>query len=282
MEQMTVRPPAAAGVFYPADPAELAELIDRLLAGVTPESVPGTIRLILSPTAGYVFSHPTAAHAYKLIAGHKYDTVVVIAPSENQRFSRLSIYNGRAYGTPLGDLPIDDTIRQELADEDDDLYVSDLGHVGIEQSLEVQLPFLQRQLGTFKLVPIVMGEQTPEFDRELGHALAEVLSGRNALIVATSDFSPFDLDGEIRPAIVKAIESLDSTALLEAARRVQGGMRAAGPIAAGLIAARGMGCRAARVLDQGVEPMRADVPTLAGFDLSNDPTAAFLSAVAWR
>ena len=99
----------------------------------------------------------------------------------------MTICSVDSYRTPLGDIPIDQGIRQELCDEDDDIFMDDRGHFN-PKGIDVQLPFLQTVLdGPFSLVPIVMGTDSPAFCRELGAAVGEIMYNRRTLIVSTAD-----------------------------------------------------------------------------------------------
>jgi AmmeMemoRadiSam system protein B/AmmeMemoRadiSam system protein A len=188
------RPAAVAGSFYPANPKELAKMVDDFIARATPPAFEGTVQALISPHAGYEFSGAVAAHGYALIKGKHYDRVVVIAPSHVDGFSFVSVFDGDAYQTPLGTVPVDKAFCKKIVDGGI-VQFSKRGHVISgergEHALEDQLPFLQRALGQFKLVPIVMGDQSYAASRKLGLALAREIEGGNTLIVASSDMSHF-------------------------------------------------------------------------------------------
>jgi AmmeMemoRadiSam system protein B len=190
-----VREPEVAGMFYPGDSTELSQMIEQYLAK-TEKAVDGEILGLVSPHAGYVYSGPVAAWSYQQVKGNSYDVVVVIAPSHFEYFSGTSVYSGKFYQTPLGNIPVAQELAKQLAASDSRIKLSDVGHDPgrsgrAEHSLEVQLPFLQRTLGNFQLLPIVMAEQTVQNTEHLGDALAKVLKGKKALIVASSDLSHY-------------------------------------------------------------------------------------------
>src|SRR5208337_1207195 len=174
-----VRPAAVAGSFYPADPQELSKMIDDMLGKAAPPPVDGTIIAAVAPHAGYPYSGPVAAWTYAALKGHKYTRVVVIAPSHYVGFDFTSVYDGDAYTTPLGQVPVDKEFARRLAKMSSTIQLSDKGHQATadapEHSVEVQLPWLQKILGNFELVPIVMGDQSYESSRALGVALAKML-----------------------------------------------------------------------------------------------------------
>ena len=165
-----VRPSAVAGQFYPADPDLLRKEIDDYLDGVDLDRSGLDIVALVAPHAGYIYSGPVAAFAYRQLAGATYDTVAVIAPSHRLSFGYSSVFGGRSYETPLGEVPVDLETAELLERYGKGLVkVGDEGHLhNGEHSLEVQLPFLQVVLGKFRLVPVVMGSQS----REIADALA--------------------------------------------------------------------------------------------------------------
>jgi MEMO1 family protein len=249
-----VRPPAVAGSFYPADPKELAATIDGFLSKAAPGSDSNPVALV-APHAGYVYSGAVAAHSYALLKGRTYDRVIVVAPSHYEAFGYASVYDGSAYRTPLGEVPVDQTFAAKLAKASPSIKLSGVGHTPspdkLEHALEVQLPFLQRVLGKFQLVPVVMGDQSYEACRALGLAIATLAQGSNTLIVASSDLSHYHryeeakrLDGGVLNAVGE-YDYFDLSNNLE--RRVWeacGG----GPIVAVMIAAERLGATEAKLL----------------------------------
>ncbi|MFZ0964675.1 MAG: AmmeMemoRadiSam system protein B, partial [Terriglobia bacterium] len=200
-ETPKVRPAGVAGGFYPADPKELTEMMDSLLAQNTVPQVQGPLVALICPHAGYIFTGPVAAACFAQLKGRKYTRVVIIAPSHHVNFPFSSIYDGEAYATPLGNVPVDKDFRAEMAKLSSTIKVSDRGHVkeaeNAEHSVEVQLPWLQRTLGEFKLVPIIMGNQDYGLERALGKALSKALLAETpevraqTLILVSSDLSHY-------------------------------------------------------------------------------------------
>src|ERR1035437_9561599 len=193
-ESAKVRPAAVAGSFYPADPTELAKMVDGFLAKAAPPPIADVVALV-APHAGYPYSGPVAAYSYALLKGRKFDRVVVIAPSHYEAFGFSSVYDGAAYSTPLGQVPVDQVFAAKLAKASPLIKLSGVGHTPSaehpEHALEVQLPFLQRVLGQFQLVPVIVGDQSYDACRALGVALAKLVAGTNTLIVASSDLSHY-------------------------------------------------------------------------------------------
>jgi AmmeMemoRadiSam system protein B/AmmeMemoRadiSam system protein A len=246
-----VRPAGVAGSFYPADARELARTVDAALAQASEVPDPNVVALV-APHAGYQFSAHVAAHSYALLKGRKIARVVVISPSHVEAFPFAAIYDGTAYSTPLGQVPVDQAFAAKLAQANGLLKLSSRGHAPQEHALEVQLPFLQRVLGDFKLVPIVMGDQKYDTCRALGLALAKLMQGSSdTLIVASSDlshFHPYDDAVRLDHKTLRAIGEWD---YLSMSRNFENNVWEAcggGPIVAAMIAAERLGATEARIL----------------------------------
>lgn len=251
-----VRPAAVAGSFYPAGSRELENMTERMLNAASIPKLDGHVWALISPHAGYPYSGPVAAHAYAAIRGRSYQRVVVIAPSHFEGFGFTAIYNGDAYETPLGAVAIDREFAAKLAKSGDgSLKLSDRGHLKRgeqgEHALEVQLPFLQRALGNFRLVAVVMGDHSYEASRALGVALAKLIQSPDTLIVASSDLShyhPYDEAVQLDRKPLQALQDWDYFSMSRnfAARSWEacGG----GPIVAAMIAAERLGATHAVLL----------------------------------
>ncbi len=253
-QQRATRPPLVAGSFYPSDAKELAAMVDGFLAQAKPPAVADPVAII-APHAGYPYSGPVAAWSYALLKGHKYDRVVVIAPSHIEGFEFVSVFNGDAYSTPLGRVPVDRDFAKKLAGSNVLIKLSDRGHTGggarSEHALEVQLPFLQRVLGDFQLVPVVLGTQSYEACRALGVALAKLMRGSNTLIVASSDLShyhPYDEAVRLDRKTLNAIEERDYLSMSRNFEHRIWEACGGGPIIAAMIAAERLGANQATIL----------------------------------
>jgi hypothetical protein len=255
-EKPTVRQPVVAGQFYPAQPDELRRMVDEYLAQAAVPALPGKLVALIAPHAGYIYSGKVAAHSYALLKGRKFERVVVIAPSHFEAFPFVSVYDGDAYATPLGIVPVDKEFAAKLAKMSPLIQLSSRGHTSTqeqgEHALEVELPFLQRVLGEFKLVPIVMGEQNYETERALGVALAKLLKGTtDTLLVASSDLSHYYTYDQATKMDGKTLKAISEWDYLSLSRNFE--MRiweacGGGPIVATMIAAERLGANQARIL----------------------------------
>jgi len=182
----TVRRPAVAGMFYPDDPEELRAQIQSFLAqAIVGGSVP---KAIIAPHAGYIYSGPVAASAYgRLRAGRGIiRRVVLLGPSHRVGFRGIAVSAMNAFATPLGRIPIDKAALEQIRELP---YVSFLEQAHAqEHSLEVHLPFLQEVLGDFSLVPLVVGDASPE---QVGMVLEALWDGPETLLVISSDLSHY-------------------------------------------------------------------------------------------
>lgn len=253
-----VRKPAWAGPgsFYPSDPVKLTKEIADFFNKAKKEEIPGKIVALISPHAGYFYSGQVAAYGYKTLEGLKYQTVVVISPSHAAYFQGASIYNGKAYQTPLGTIPVDKELVLELSKIDKRVYLSDVGHTAsgqrAEHALEVQLPFLQIVLGEFLLVPIILGpEDNYQTYEALGKTLGKVLKDKDALIVASSDLShyhPYAEAVELDNVVIKDVNSFNPEALFKDLSSGKCEACGGGPMIATMIAAKELGADKSKVV----------------------------------
>ncbi len=245
-----IRRSIAAGSFYPSDPANLKKLINKYLDKAETCDI-DNIKALISPHAGYIYSGQVAAYSYKQMAGQRYDTVIIIAPSHAEYFDFISIYSGEGYQTPLGVVTVDSEKSKILEGESSLIKRSEYGH-GQEHSLEVQLPFLQIVLGgSFRIVPVVIGNQSRENIIELGNTIGRIFSGENILIVASTDLShyhPYTEAVSLDKDVIEIIASFDSNRLLEALSNNTIEMCGGGPVVSAMIASGLLGADSTRIL----------------------------------
>ncbi len=184
---LNTRPPAVAGAFYPGDPAALAKTVDQLLAEAEPVSGCQPKALVV-PHAGYVYSGSTAATAYATLApwAKHIHRVILLGPTHRVAVDGIALPEAEAFSTPLGTIRLDAQAIAAIADLPQIVF-SDHAHA-YEHSLEVHLPFLQRVLEHFTLVPLAVGHATPE---AVGEVLDRLWGGPETLIVVSSDLSHF-------------------------------------------------------------------------------------------
>lgn len=205
------RPAAVAGSFYPADADRLARTVDALLAGVGPTSA--RPKALIVPHAGYVYSGPTAATAYAALAAlePKPTKVVLLGPAHTVGFRGLALPGAQAFETPLGVVPVDTGLVEQVAGLPQ-VVASPQAHRK-EHSLEVQLPFLQRALGDFTLLPLVVGEASAA---EVAQVLDAVWGGPETVVLISSDLShylPYEQARQVDGRTARQILALEHDAL---------------------------------------------------------------------
>jgi len=237
------RPPAVAGAFYPNDPAELREMIDRFLEEAPATTVPGRPIAVIVPHAGYIYSAPTAAAGFTAVAGNSYDTVIVIGPSHHYAFDGSAIYADGPYRTPLGDVAPDTELIDAIVKNGERITKNALVHLP-EHSVEVEVPFLQVILGNFRIVPIVMGNPSRASCEDLAQAIAKSVGTKRVLIVASSDLSHYHARGEARTldgVFREFLENNDAEGLYDAAVTRKTEACGMGPVVTALMAAKALG-----------------------------------------
>ncbi len=221
-----IRRAAVAGGFYPGDKASLEKYVDALLRQANPPVIKEPIRAIMVPHAGYIYSGPVAAYAYKELEGRDIRTVILISNSHRHFLDGVAIYKKGSFETPLGLVPIDEEKTAKLLAASPKIMdrpdIHERDHV-----LEVQLPFLQRVLKDFMIVPLLFGSDDPALSKVLADALKNIIDDKT-LIVASTDMShypPYDDATAADQKTLQAIttgraETLDATLKQLAAKRV--------------------------------------------------------------
>jgi len=187
----SIRPPAVAGKFYPADPAKLSNALKCFYEDAVKQKLQIKPLGIIVPHAGYIYSGQIAADAYNQVRNFSYDVVVILGTNHTTAgFSKISVSPKGAFRTPLGLAQVDEKITESLLKEDNDC-VTDISPQESEHSVEVQVPFIQYLFPKAKIVPIVIGTSDLQLCSKFGKTLAKVLKDKNALIVASSDLSHY-------------------------------------------------------------------------------------------
>ena len=181
-----VRPPAVAGMFYPADPRQLAREVQAFLADARPQALHP--KALIAPHAGYLYSGAVAASAYAALRAiaQRIRRVVLLGPTHRVAVGGLAVPDSNAFDTPLGRVMLDTQAMHAIAHLPQ-VCSSGEAHAQ-EHSLEVQLPFLQGVLNEFTLLPLAVGMASAE---EVAEVLEAVWGGDETLIVISSDLSHY-------------------------------------------------------------------------------------------
>ncbi|MCX8085425.1 MAG: AmmeMemoRadiSam system protein B [Rhodocyclaceae bacterium] len=190
MHSLQIRPPAVAGLFYPDDPDVLSGEITALLdeEAVPPAPTLRQPKALIAPHAGYIYSGPIAASAYRRLKPYAETIrrVVLFGPCHRVAVRGLAVPRARAFATPLGTISLDEAALA-TALELPQVIAHDAAHAE-EHSLEVHLPFLQSVLEDFTLAPFAVGFATPD---EVAEVMERLWGGPETLIVVSSDLSHY-------------------------------------------------------------------------------------------
>lgn len=209
---MSTRRPAVAGTFYPGSESSIHEMLDEYLDEARERSTADVRpKALIVPHAGWIYSGPVAASAYVLLEPLRgtIERIVLLGPSHFIPFEGLALTKNDEFATPLGEIPIDIGATSTLGDLDF-VQAWDRPH-SREHSLEVQLPFVQKILGEFELVPIAVGEASAA---QVGEAIERLWGDEGTLILISSDLShyeEYDRARQIDEQTAGAIDSLSRT-----------------------------------------------------------------------
>src|SRR6185436_3557887 len=223
-----IRPSPLVGQWYPADKAALAQSVDAYLDAAKVEAPTGEIVGLIAPHAGHRYSGPVAAYAFRLVRGLSVETAAILCPSHFHADGPVLTSGHDAYVTPLGAVEVDreavGRLRKELKVasgrwkvegerwKEEEQMLMEIRN-DREHAIEIELPFLQRTLtGNFKLIPLMLRDQSERVTRALALALTKILSGQRALIVASSDLShyfPQAIAQKLDREILQYIDSCD-------------------------------------------------------------------------
>ncbi|MDO8670069.1 MAG: AmmeMemoRadiSam system protein B [Dehalococcoidia bacterium] len=257
---MNTRKAAVAGTFYPESSEGLRQEIEECFRhqfgpGAVPSvSAEGPRRIVglVSPHAGYVYSGPAAGHGFSALAQDGApDLFIIIGPNHRGSGAQMAVGASGCWETPLGRARIDEMVAQSiiaktpLANQDEQAHLA-------EHSIEVQLPFLQYLYGeNFRFVPIAMVDQDLAAARQIGRSVAASIVGRNAVVIASTDFSHYvpQTRAERQDALaLDAIGHLDEVLLQSVVSQHGVSMCGPGPVTAMLVAAKLLGATGSRLL----------------------------------
>lgn len=242
-------------MFYAGTARELEKQIEwcykhDLGPGVIPRvdtAGPRKIVAIIVPHAGYQYSGPVAAHAYKELADDgTFDTAVILGPNHTGYGYPVSVWAGAAWNTPMGEVEIDKTLAQKILGET--IKADETAHIH-EHSIEVQLPWLQHLYKTVQIVPIAMLAQDIRTARIVGKAISQ--ADDNVIIIASTDFThyePYPVAMQKDSSVIEAIVALNEEELYRRCERVNCTMCGYGPVAAAIVAAKEIQAKRANLL----------------------------------
>ena len=240
-----------AGSWYPGDRTELKNMLEGYLNSANPGKVNGDIFAIISPHAGYQFSAPVAAYGFKLAQSRDIKTVIIIGFSHRKFFDGISVYDRGVWRTPLGDIAIDEKLAKSIISEDPRIrFEPDLFKE--ENSVEMQIPFVQASFKDVRIVPIAFGTQKYEDAEILAGALTDVLNKRkDVLVVASTDLShyhPYEEAVSIDKHLITTLNKLKGKELYDEAGMGLCELCGLMPVTTTLLAAEKMGYDSIEIL----------------------------------
>lgn len=257
---LDTRPSPIAGQWYPSDPDRLKEQVDGYINAANLPDIEGDVVAIMAPHAGHQYSGPVAGHAFAALKNLRPDRAVVVSPMHYPYTEPLLTTAHGAYATPLGHISVDHEALQLL----DKFLLPELGF-GLtriahdsEHSLEIELPFLQRALlNDFRLVPVMVRDQSEKVARGLGNALMDMLNfdeasaAQSFIIVASTDLSHFYSQVEAQEfdnEMLGQVEAFDPAGVLRTEETGKGFACGRGALAAVMWAAKGLGADRVQIL----------------------------------
>lgn len=253
---MRVRKPAVAGSFYPASKDALLQAIENsFIHSYGPQKKPPSdsdrkIIGMVCPHAGYMYSGPVAAHSYYAASSLDIDLIVMAGPNHYRIGSGVATMKEGSWETPLGLVSIDTNAAESIAKISGIVDFDDYAH-SEDHCLEVQLPMLQYIYEQFTILPIIMWMQDKETASDVGKAIAEIVRDRNALLIASSDFTHYEPNEEAHKKdneLIKTILELDVNKYYAVLRRLQVSACGYGAIASVMIAAKILGAEKGELL----------------------------------
>ena len=250
---MRVRTPAAAGMFYPEEPAMLRQVMrECFLHEYGPGDIPAQegVLGVICPHAGYMYSGPVACHSMRAISSRPYDLFIVVGPNHWGLGRDVASMRDCRWETPLGHVDVDSESADMLAEfstAEPDFFAHTKEH-----SIEVQIPMLQAVFtNKFKILPIVMIKQDKETAKDVGRAVAGIARKKNAMIIGSSDlthYEPNEFAHEQDHALMDAVLKMDIDEFYRVLEERQVSACGYGAIAATMAACRELGASKGRLL----------------------------------
>lgn len=187
-EAEKIRKSPLAGAWYPSDPQELRKMLENYLDKAQVPKMEGRVWAIISPHAGYKWSGQAAAYGFKTIMGRDIDRVVIFGPSHYASYNGICVSHYDFYETPLGLVPVEKDICNRLLQNK--LFIDKPEVEAREHSLEMEIPYLQLLLKTFKIVPLIVSELEEKDYAEAARAIRPFIT-KKTLVVVSSDFTHY-------------------------------------------------------------------------------------------
>lgn len=275
-----VKESAVSGLFYSSDPSILSSQIDNYLEKAETPEIKGDIIALISPHAGYDYSGSVAAFGYKSLMGKSYKTVIIIGPSHYAYTKGASVYEKGYFRTPLGDVQIDEVLTKKIINKEKDIEFSPHTYFK-EHSIEVQIPFLQKVLKDFEIVPILMmGDSDYSVCLKLAEQIFEAIKNRDdLLIIASSDLAHLYDYEEVKRVdqnTISLIEKFQPQELFNTVLKGEAQLCGAAPVITALLLAKRLGADETKFLKY------ANSSDITGRKERGNYCVGYLSAVIFK
>ncbi len=248
---MWTRKPVVAGAFYPSNKNELNSELEGYLNKAEEKTLSGEVIGLISPHAGYIYSAPVAAYSFNQIKNSDIEIAIVLAPSHRARFDGASIIPAGTYETPLGGVAIDNKIGEELNKKSHFSFIEQVHKA--EHSLEVQVPFLQKMIKDFNIVPIIIGAVDVDTCRSIAEEIYTVLEKENrkySIIISTdlSHYHSYEGARQMDGRFIESLETFDENDIYNILNGNKAEACGQGPVLTGLMLCKKLGAKKVEVL----------------------------------
>jgi MEMO1 family protein len=270
-----IRRPAVAGIFYPRDPFELNQAIERSFKDqrfgpnkLPPSGSKRRIYGIVSPHAGYLYSSAVAANGFYEVSSMEFNDVIMIGPNHYGIGTGAAIMNTGLWETPLGQVEINHELSSVISKNSEIIDLDDFAH-SKDHCLEVQLPFVQYIKKKFRIVPIILIMQDRQTAEDIGRSIAQSVINTKSLLIASSDFTHYESNSEAHRKdmeLIKAILSLDILKFYTTLERENVSACGYGAIASIMMAAKNLGATKGELLKYATSgDIIGDTNTVVGY-----------------
>ena len=269
-----IRESVVAGQFYPDRKEDLENMIKYCIEhkfGPGKKTIESNEKIfgIVCPHAGYVYSGPTACHSYKAISSQNPELVIIIGPNHFGVGKNVATMIDSKWETPLGLVDVDSDAVKEVVERSNMIEIDNYSH-SQDHSLEVQVPMLQSILSTkFKILPIILLAQDLETARDVGNAVSEIAKNKNAIIVASSDFTHYEENSFAHlqdKALIEPILKLDVKKFYQVLREKRVTACGFGAIASAMIACKNLGATRGELLSYATSgDVSGDTSSVVGY-----------------
>ena len=269
-----IREPVVAGQFYPGTKKELEDRIKNCIEhkyGPGNESIQYDEKVygVVCPHAGYVFSGPTACHSYKAISPSNPELVIMIGPNHFGIGTDVATVAGAKWKTPLGIVDVDSESAREITENSKFMEIDEYSH-SQDHSLEVQLPMLQSILpNRFQIVPIILRSQSMETAIDVGNAITGIAKKKNAMIIASSDFTHYEensLAHSQDKALIKPILEMNVEKFYDVLREKRVTACGYGAMESAMVACKNLGATKGKLLSYATSgDVKGDKSSVVGY-----------------